>query len=130
MMFFFFYRSAYHRDLHVLTHSFPTRRSSDLHSGQFALVALLAGQFPQRQLIHHAVQFARRLDLPILLASRRAVGRSAALTTSGEDLREEGREEEAVGVSRLLHARARSCEIGRAQVRTPVTNAALVCRLP
>src|SRR3546814_14385112 len=45
----------------------------------------------------------------MLLASRRAVGRSAALTTSGEDLREEGREEEAVGVSRLLHARASSC---------------------
>src|SRR3546814_14665130 len=45
----------------------------------------------------------------MLLASRRAVGRAAALTTSGEDLREEGREEEAVGVSRLLHARASSC---------------------
>src|SRR3546814_11443654 len=27
---FFFYRSGSHRDLHVLTHSFPTRRSSDL----------------------------------------------------------------------------------------------------
>src|SRR3546814_1844118 len=29
-MFFFFYCSGDHRDLHVLTHSFPTRRSSDL----------------------------------------------------------------------------------------------------
>src|SRR3546814_19131193 len=28
--FFFFYLSGDHRDLHVLTHSFPTRRSSDL----------------------------------------------------------------------------------------------------
>src|SRR3546814_14385276 len=27
---FFFYVSGDHRDLHVLTHSFPTRRSSDL----------------------------------------------------------------------------------------------------
>src|SRR3546814_14703249 len=27
---FFFYASVDHRDLHVLTHSFPTRRSSDL----------------------------------------------------------------------------------------------------
>src|SRR3546814_4195361 len=26
---FFFYCSGHHRDLHVLTHSFPTRRSSD-----------------------------------------------------------------------------------------------------
>src|SRR3546814_9277417 len=30
---FFFYLSGDHRDLHVLTHSFPTRRSSDLASG-------------------------------------------------------------------------------------------------
>src|SRR3546814_10976797 len=29
-LFFFFYRYGHHRDLHVLTHSFPTRRSSDL----------------------------------------------------------------------------------------------------
>src|SRR3546814_7238516 len=29
-MFFFFKRYGDHRDLHVLTHSFPTRRSSDL----------------------------------------------------------------------------------------------------
>src|SRR3546814_10385854 len=29
-MFFVFYRYGDHRDLHVLTHSFPTRRSSDL----------------------------------------------------------------------------------------------------
>src|SRR3546814_3443540 len=27
---FFFEGSAYHRDLHVLTHAFPTRRASDL----------------------------------------------------------------------------------------------------
>src|SRR3546814_14001528 len=30
MCFFFFYWSGDHRDLHVLPHSFPTRRSSDL----------------------------------------------------------------------------------------------------
>src|SRR3546814_18875808 len=29
-IFFFFYLYVDHRDLHVLTHSFPTRRSSDL----------------------------------------------------------------------------------------------------
>src|SRR3546814_20836668 len=29
---FFFYLSAAHRDLHVLTHSFPTARSSDLRA--------------------------------------------------------------------------------------------------
>src|SRR3546814_9913343 len=32
LSFFFFKLSGDHRDLHVLTHSFPTRRSSDLHS--------------------------------------------------------------------------------------------------
>src|SRR3546814_3755800 len=37
---FFFYWSGDHRDLHVLTHSFPTRRSSDLLS--LALVVALA----------------------------------------------------------------------------------------
>src|SRR3546814_10064097 len=31
---FFFYFSGYHRDLHVLTHSFPPRRSSDLREGE------------------------------------------------------------------------------------------------
>src|SRR3546814_8571782 len=37
---FFFYRYGDHRDLHVLTHSFPTRRSSDLspHSRMWHLV--------------------------------------------------------------------------------------------
>src|SRR3546814_11208466 len=30
LRFFFFYGSCDHRDLHVRTHSFPTRRSSDL----------------------------------------------------------------------------------------------------
>src|SRR3546814_7339308 len=30
MFVFFFYRTRHHRDLHVRTHSFPTRRSSDL----------------------------------------------------------------------------------------------------
>src|SRR3546814_11979518 len=34
--FFFFERYVHHRDLHVLTHSFPTRRSSDLHAGAVA----------------------------------------------------------------------------------------------
>src|SRR3546814_5166559 len=33
-MFFFFEWTGEHRDLHVLTHSFPTRRSSDLNITQ------------------------------------------------------------------------------------------------
>src|SRR3546814_12782299 len=32
LLFFFFESYGDHRDLHVLTHSFPTRRSSDLHA--------------------------------------------------------------------------------------------------
>src|SRR3546814_18418513 len=35
---FFFYVDGDHRDLHVLTHSFPTRRFSDLYEGQDANV--------------------------------------------------------------------------------------------
>src|SRR3546814_6159507 len=34
-VYFFFKRSVAHPDLHLLTHSFPTRRSSDLCSFQF-----------------------------------------------------------------------------------------------
>src|SRR3546814_17270793 len=30
LCFFFFVLTGYHRDLHLLTHSFPTRRSADL----------------------------------------------------------------------------------------------------
>src|SRR3546814_11275002 len=33
VIFFFFLLAGSHRDLHVLTHSFPTRRSSDLPFG-------------------------------------------------------------------------------------------------
>src|SRR3546814_1976701 len=46
LYFMFFYRHGDHRDLHVLTHSFPTRRSSDLlkpaemHRTQLAATAI------------------------------------------------------------------------------------------
>src|SRR3546814_1622779 len=36
--FFFFYCYGDHRDLHVLTHSFPTRRSSDLRAASLLLL--------------------------------------------------------------------------------------------
>src|SRR3546814_20432888 len=42
-VFFFFYGYVDHRDLHVLTHSFPTRRSSDLEIGGRAQSMLPAG---------------------------------------------------------------------------------------
>src|SRR3546814_21112631 len=40
---FFFYRYGDHRDLHVLTHSFPTRRSSDLRAIVLETVAAVPG---------------------------------------------------------------------------------------
>src|SRR3546814_8009966 len=42
-MFFFFEGSGDHRDLHVLTHSFPPRRSSDLDRN---------GEIPRELMIH------------------------------------------------------------------------------
>src|SRR3546814_1709067 len=42
MLFFFFSLSGDHRDRHVLTHSFPTRRSSDL--GGFRALARLSSR--------------------------------------------------------------------------------------
>src|SRR5881409_698836 len=41
-LFFFFYSSGHHRDLHVRLHSFPTRRSSDLilHAAQLSPIML------------------------------------------------------------------------------------------
>src|SRR3546814_3110379 len=41
MIYFFFYRYGAHRDLNVLTHSFPTRRSSDLRQYAGASAALV-----------------------------------------------------------------------------------------
>src|SRR3546814_12326062 len=38
--FVFFERSRYHQDLHVLTHSFPTRRLSDLYRDRTGIASL------------------------------------------------------------------------------------------
>src|SRR3546814_14606913 len=57
-------------------------------------------------LIPHALHVARRLDLAILFASGGWIGRDAATAASSEDFREEGGEEEAIGVRGLLEARA------------------------
>src|SRR3546814_6963411 len=62
---FFFKCYGYHRDLHVLTHSFPTRRSSDLRSTQaFMLLSRSAS--------------SKRLTGGSLLSSRVSAGASFA----------------------------------------------------
>src|SRR3546814_15748916 len=43
MLCFFFEGYGNHRDLHVLTHSFPTRRSSDLNSSTIQIDTLTVG---------------------------------------------------------------------------------------
>src|SRR3546814_16321539 len=45
MSFIFFYITGDHRELHVLTHSFPTRRSSDLPP-LVGLASISASRFP------------------------------------------------------------------------------------
>src|SRR3546814_10962354 len=46
--FFFFYGYGDHRDLHVLTHSFPTRRSSDLTMPLPQTLGIKAWQLEER----------------------------------------------------------------------------------
>src|SRR3546814_10923427 len=49
--FFFFYSSVDHLDLHVLTHSFPTLRSSDLICAQTILVPMVDSAAQARELV-------------------------------------------------------------------------------
>src|SRR3546814_15115165 len=66
----FFYLYGYHRDLHVLTHSFPTRRSSDLACavtfGAHLIEPIFALALPQRDLDapapHAAGQIMEKAD--------------------------------------------------------------------
>src|SRR3546814_12054438 len=62
MMLFFVYLYGDHRDLHVLTHSFPTRRSSDLDFEQAAHHAALAHVMLRQicaQIAHNAALLAQ-----------------------------------------------------------------------
>src|SRR3546814_12986763 len=57
----FFYCYGVHRDLHVLTHSFPTRRSSDLSIPADALAGEVAIARKNRYLVG-AERLQRRLE--------------------------------------------------------------------
>src|SRR3546814_10872492 len=52
-----FLGSGYHRDLHALTHSFPTRRSSDLLVDQVAL-SLVFGSSTREYAVEHVIEHA------------------------------------------------------------------------
>src|SRR3546814_15603264 len=54
--FFFFLLYGDHRDLHVLTHSFPTRRSSDL---------IMLAHLPQDRSGVYLISFTRDMWVPI-----------------------------------------------------------------
>src|SRR3546814_15598303 len=65
---FFFYSDCDHRYLHVLTHSFPTRRSSDLRLADFfdghMPVAMLFGYYQCQRLCETAIDaLARAVDI-------------------------------------------------------------------
>src|SRR3546814_9429265 len=57
-VYFFFECYGDHRDLHVLTHSFPTRRSSDLSAGLGSAVSS-ADPAELRRELHRAHRFPR-----------------------------------------------------------------------
>src|SRR3546814_4841421 len=97
----FFYWTGDHLVLHGLTHSFPTRRSSDRLIGTTAAVPAPSAGHPQ-----------------------------------GAPATADDRTDEPGGTSHMVIVDARgnavsitTTKIGRAHVRTPVTNAHLVCSL-
>src|SRR3546814_653235 len=55
LFFFFFYGYGDHRDLHVLTHSFPTRRSSDLVDAKKILSVAVYNHYKRIQFGHGTV---------------------------------------------------------------------------
>src|SRR3546814_19975519 len=94
-----------HRDLHVLTHSFPTRRSSDL--------ALQADRHRDGRGIEGGAVGVRLYDPP----ARRVGGRSGLTNRpSPRRSRGEGDRREAVVEGRRRCAIAPPSEIGRAHV--------------
>src|SRR3546814_2971636 len=99
-----------HRDLHVLTHSFPTRRSSELE-------ALLDRSIGQVVSAANAGALDQRIDTAALDGVAAKIGQqiNTLLDTMGE----------AINSIQTTVAG----QIGRAHVCTPVTNAHLVCRL-
>src|SRR3546814_15440652 len=66
----FFELYGEHRDLHVLTHSFPTRRSSDLQARRFLLVeydiprGCLAAYYPETNALVPLSSFADHARTP------------------------------------------------------------------
>src|SRR3546814_10893049 len=106
----FFNLYGNHRDLHVPTHSFPTRLSSDLHHEDLQARRAVAEQEDRRCRPH------RRYGLVRLHARPRF--RCPAVTSTAI-----ARTGEAPGTPMATRT-----EIGRAHVLTPVTNAHVVCR--
>src|SRR3546814_11413808 len=68
-MFVLFYCDGDHRDLHVLTHSFPTRRSSDLPmnfglSGEQQMIVDTVRSFVEKELYPHEAAVERTDAVP------------------------------------------------------------------
>src|SRR3546814_8821559 len=103
-----------------MTHSFPTRRSSDLESDSMGEIAVPADRYwgaqTQRSLQHFRIGGER---MPPALVKALGVQKLAAARTN-----------KALGVldAKLAEAICQA-EIGRAHVCTPVTHAHLVCPL-
>src|SRR3546814_5065773 len=100
-----------HRDIHVLAHSFPARRSSDLPCPVGRLRWSPRWNSPPRQRPPPSFRAARRRmsDLPIVgFDSASAFLRAMANYLRGKDF---------------------PAQIGREHVCTPVINANLICRL-
>src|SRR3546814_6100925 len=109
-----------HRILHVLTHSCPTRRSSETNDGFVIAEKDLELRGGGELLgLKQSGDADYRLASPEQLVRLLPVAHDDARLFVERDGGMEGARGEAV----------RLCQIGRAHVCTPVTNAHLVCRL-
>src|SRR3546814_13581214 len=84
MLFFLFKLYGDHRDLHVLTHSFPTRRSSDLLLGEIALTHEVQADYGQaeRQLNQALALLGAQYPETVALNGARADRKSTRLNSS------------------------------------------------
>src|SRR3546814_15243185 len=102
-MFFFFEWTGEHRDLHVLTHSFPTRRSSDLNITQrFAQQLAFEGE------LH--VEWRPLSALPTgeaLMRLRDANLTVLNLVSAVEEHRADGSDDDTAGVGELVRLDAK-----------------------
>src|SRR3546814_3574226 len=119
---------GHHRDLHGLTHSFPTRRSSDLGWPTRALWCRPRHRPRSRSAVSCCARSSRGGPTSTPCSATTMMSPSA-LFSSANGLVSPCQSAWVSPASTTSRCRPPPSQIGRAHVCTPVTNAHLVCRL-